>query len=857
MKRVAHSTPFLVVMGLVIVAAVGFIIIPNLSTAKITVTGPGSIWTTNGDCGDITQDANHYNVGEHVFINGKDFTPNTSYAWDITGKPGGASNDPGIQVAGGNYTTDGTGAFCFDAYTVLWDDGGEYGVSFADKSDNYQVDDGKLEVNKQVDLNGDGDWNDTNEKSNSNANTLGFRWGFNGFATDRNMGSDIDVANGSYSINENSITGYKLVGWYLGRGDCEHLDGTTLPANVTVDDHTVTITLCNEKIIQPKLTVIKNVDNKYGGTKIAANFNIHITGTAGTANFAGAGSPGVTTTLIPGTFNVTEDSDSGYSPSMSGDCSGTLNYGDNKTCTITNHAIQPKLTVTKALGNQYGDTKTVNDFPLFVGATAVTSGVQNTFDAGTYTVSETNQTGYEPTFSGDCDSEGSVTLGLGEAKTCTITNNGVQPKLTVIKEVSGGTKTASDFPLFVDDTSVINGEKNGFNVGTYQVSETNLPHYTASFSRSCIEDGFINLGLGDDKTCTITNTYVPFCGDGVIDTGLGEQCDGTTGTTPGKTACSVDTCQLVELNPILGITKSVDKTTANMGDTLTYTITASNTGTGDFNNLVVSDTLPTNTTLVAGSFVPVPDTNNGTLFTWNVATLAAGQSKTFTFKVTVNSGLPVGTTNITNTAVLNCGLVGEALTSPSCPIQQGGQPTTPVITSVTIVATPTPSTPTVLGVETPTLTLAKTVSTPFANAGDTVTYMVTVKNTSTTTAENVVLTDTLPTGFVFADTKTTTATWNLGNILGGQSIVKNYQVKIDSAVVAGNYKNTATVKATDVNPISAQATLEIREVKVLGAEDEIKVLGAELPDTSGGSLLNIFSGLLLVGSGFLVTKKIR
>ena len=37
----------------------------------------GAIWTTKGDCGDETQDANHYAIGEVVYINGSNFDANT------------------------------------------------------------------------------------------------------------------------------------------------------------------------------------------------------------------------------------------------------------------------------------------------------------------------------------------------------------------------------------------------------------------------------------------------------------------------------------------------------------------------------------------------------------------------------------------------------------------------------------------------------------------------------------------------------------------------------------------------------------------------------------------------------------
>lgn len=99
---------------------------------------PGSIWTTNGDCGNVSQDVNQYNVGDKVFINGEGFCANT-YDWAITGKPGGASSDPGIDVANGSKVVDSNGSFCFEAYTVQLGDEGEYGVKFNGKGDNYRI----------------------------------------------------------------------------------------------------------------------------------------------------------------------------------------------------------------------------------------------------------------------------------------------------------------------------------------------------------------------------------------------------------------------------------------------------------------------------------------------------------------------------------------------------------------------------------------------------------------------------------------------------------------------------------------------------------------------------------------------
>ena len=110
------------------------------SLAMVSANGnPGSIWTTRNDCGNSTQDANQYAIGEKVFINGAGFDIE-NYDWAITGNPGGSSGDPGIVVATGNKAVNSTGAFCFEAYTVQSDDWGEYKVDFGKKGDNYRVD---------------------------------------------------------------------------------------------------------------------------------------------------------------------------------------------------------------------------------------------------------------------------------------------------------------------------------------------------------------------------------------------------------------------------------------------------------------------------------------------------------------------------------------------------------------------------------------------------------------------------------------------------------------------------------------------------------------------------------------------
>src|SRR5207244_2554066 len=75
-------------------------------------------------------------------------------------------------------------------------------------------------------------------------------------------------------------------------------------------------------------------------------------------------------------------------------------------------------------------------------------GTTVSLNAGSYTVSETGPTGYTQSLSADC----AGSIALGQVKTCTVTNDDIQPKLVVIKHVvndNGGSATAADFTMNV------------------------------------------------------------------------------------------------------------------------------------------------------------------------------------------------------------------------------------------------------------------------------------------------------------------------------------------------------------------------------------------------------------------------
>ena len=96
--------------------------------------------------------------------------------------------------------------------------------------------------------------------------------------------------------------------------------------------------------------------------------------------------------------------------------------------------------------------------------------------------------------------------------------------------------------------------------------------------------------------------------------------------------------------------KSVDKSTAKVGDTLTYTIELTNSGNGD-GKVTVTDEIPTGTTLVADSITANGSYNeeNKTI-TWTDVKVEAGKTAEVSFKATINSDTK---TSVTNKAVID------------------------------------------------------------------------------------------------------------------------------------------------------------------------------------------------------------
>jgi uncharacterized repeat protein (TIGR01451 family) len=227
------------------------------------------------------------------------------------------------------------------------------------------------------------------------------------------------------------------------------------------------------------------------------------------------------------------------------------------------------------------------------------------------------------------------------------------------------------------------------------------------------------------------------------------------------------------------------------GDTLDYTITVRNDGNRSATNMVIRDVVAANLTAIGpldgGVFVAATRT-----ITWNVGTLAVGATATVRFRAAPVSPLPNGTI-ICNQATIDSAELADQLTDNPATAGTPGDPT-----CVTVVSAPDFS--------------ASTKSVNDANGaparpGDTLTYSVTVTNSGTETATNLVVSDRVAntlTGVTALDggsfnSATRTLRWTLASLSPGASSTLRFSAQIVSPLAnATVISNQAFISADQV-----------------------------------------------------------
>lgn len=237
--------------------------------------------------------------------------------------------------------------------------------------------------------------------------------------------------------------------------------------------------------------------------------------------------------------------------------------------------------------------------------------------------------------------------------------------------------------------------------------------------------------------------------------------------------------------PILSATKTASTQNATVGDTVSYTVTVSNTGNyGAQINL--TDNIPAGTILVPNSVIvngqPLPAANPATGI--SAGTVAAGATTTITFSVVIDT-LPSPQQ-----------LVNQASVALSFILPDGRTITGSVLSNVLTIT-----------VSAPDVDVVKSTTSTAVSVGDIVTYSVAVTNNGIATVNNVVFTDAVPASTVLAPTgvfvdgvlrpgANPSTGITIGSIAPGATVTVVFSVQVTSLPASAVLNNQSTVSFT-------------------------------------------------------------
>jgi uncharacterized repeat protein (TIGR01451 family) len=333
----------------------------------------------------------------------------------------------------------------------------------------------------------------------------------------------------------------------------------------------------------------------------------------------------------------------------------------------------------------------------------------------------------------------------------------------------------------------------------------------------------------------ITGTYAPGTATAIKNTATATSTEEPAGVNSGETTVTVKTPITSANKDVRNVTTNgsfADSASAAPGNTIGYRVIVTNAGPGVATGVVATDAVASGSTYVANSCTGGTSCSfaSGTV-TWQVGTLASGASATLTFRVTLASTFPAGTTQVKNTAVID---------------SDQENPKNSDETIVNVTANPVTSGDKSVRNVTTSGSFANTAT---ASPGDTLEYQIIVTNNGSAAASGVVVTDAVAAnssyvpgscaGGTSCSFSSPTVTWQVGTLAAnGGSATLTFRVTLAASFPAGTtqVKNTAVVDSDQENPHNSdETTVNVSaNPNVTGNKDVRNV-------TAGGSFANTAS----------------
>jgi uncharacterized repeat protein (TIGR01451 family) len=268
------------------------------------------------------------------------------------------------------------------------------------------------------------------------------------------------------------------------------------------------------------------------------------------------------------------------------------------------------------------------------------------------------------------------------------------------------------------------------------------------------------------NSSTVFNDNTP---DNLIGGGGTDWFFSSAGDTLSKVQSGATVTTITSGAADLALTNTVSNATPNVGDAITYTITLTDKGPAAATNVTVQDVLPAGLTFVSAT--PSQGVYNSASGTWTVGSLTTTTPQTLLIRATVTSPNPA-----TNTATIS----HSDQFDPNTANNSAGAGETPQQAD---------------------LQVSKSVSNPTPNAGDTITYTITLGDNGPDAATNVTVQDTLPSGLSFVSAtpsqgsySNTTGVWTVGTVTTATSQTLTITARVGSPNPG---TNTASVSHSD------------------------------------------------------------